>query len=472
MDDCAAPQSSRSRWLVALILLLMAGALRFYKLGAWPFADDELATLAEEAAFFAPSQVPPDSQIYRLSRAVPLGYLIAHAGHLLCGRDEYGSRVLMAVCGTLGVVVVFLLLDGLLGRTTALAASLLITMWPEHLFQSQQTRFYIVAALFASLCLLAGALAAQHRSARYSALACCLALAAMLCHTLLVGLLGVVLAGVVAAAIAQRQPLPHSVWAVFAGAVLVAAGLLLGYVWPLLRGWNQGETWGYTSAHALLAAVNSLGWPLALLAALGLLHLARERTAQSWYWITCAMAWGGAALVLPRIVTYHPAYIFPLALGPLVLAAAAVALIATRLRPTSPLLAAAWIGVACLFSLPSVVSHFADGSRPDLRTAARYVDAHWQVGDRLTGFSMGTVGHYAPRCRPTIPLWPTSSASQLQTLAAEHGRLWIVVESARSGLPEELRRWLGTHAAAELTVRGKRYDYAENRVDVFLCTAH
>lgn len=442
--------------------------LRFYKLGAWPFAGDELATLDEEVVLFDAGQNSRDTQTYRLAHAIPLGYAVIHVGHLLFGRDEFGGRVLLAVFGTLGVAAVFLLLDRPMGRTTALATSLLLALWPEHLLQCQQTRFYIVASLFSSLSLLTGAMAAQQRSTRYCALACGLALMATLCHTLLVALLGIVLAGIVAAAIADRRPIPRSIWVVFALAMAIAAGFLVGYVWPVLRGWNRGETWGYSSTHALLAAVNSIGWPVALLAALGFLHLAHQRSAQSWYWITCAAAWGVASIVLPRIVIYHPAYIFPLALGVLVLAGSAVGLIADCLRPTSPWLAGAWIAVASLLGLPSLVSHYADGARPDLRTAARYVETNWREGDRVTGFSMGTFRHYAPRCRPTIPLSPVDAVSEIQTLRAEHGRLWIVVESARSGLPEGLRRWLGAHATHELSVRHPRFDYAENRVDVFL----
>jgi hypothetical protein len=365
---------------------------------------------------------------------------------------------------------VFLLLDGPLGRTTALATSLLLALWPEHILQSQQTRFYVVAGLFASLALLAGALAAQQRSARHTALACSLALAAMLCHTVLAALLGIVFAGVVAAAIADRQPIPRRVWTIFALAAVVAAGVLLGYVRPLLHEWNRGETWGYSSTHAVLASVNSIGWPLALLAVLGFLHLARQGSPQAWYWIICAVGWAGAVVVLPRVVTYHPTYVFPLALGVLVLAGSAAALLVDSLRPTSPALAGVWLALVCLWGFPSLVSHYADGSRPDLRTAAHYVAAHWRDGDRVTGFSMGTIEHYAPRCRPAIPLSPSKAVPELQSLRAGPGRLWIIVESARSGLPEELRRWLGTHTAHELLVRRTRFDYAENRVDVFLDT--
>ena len=81
---------------------------------------------------------------------------------------------------------------------------------------------------------------------------------------------------------------------------------------------------------------------------------------------------------LPFVVVYHPNYVFPLALAVLVLAGWAVAGVAERLRPAGAVVVVAWVSVALALQLPSVVSHYLDGSRPDYRTAARYVADHWQ----------------------------------------------------------------------------------------------
>jgi hypothetical protein len=47
-------------------------------------------------------------------------------------------------------------------------------------------------------------------------------------------------------------------------------------------------------------------------------------------------------------------------------------------------------------------------------------------------------------------------------------RTWILLQSWREGLPDDVRRWLGRNTSHESTVRRKRYDYAEYCVDVFL----
>jgi hypothetical protein len=107
----------------ALVLTLLAGGLRFYRLGAWPFFGDELATFNEAHAFLADSSDQEDSQITRISRLIPLSYLVHNAGYVLFGRDEFGSRAMMAFLGSLQVVLVYVGLVGPLGFPTALASA-------------------------------------------------------------------------------------------------------------------------------------------------------------------------------------------------------------------------------------------------------------------------------------------------------------------------------------------------------------
>ena len=58
----------RSQYFIAASLLLLAGVLRFYKLGTWSFAGDETATLADTASLFGDLEVSEDHQYYRLPR--------------------------------------------------------------------------------------------------------------------------------------------------------------------------------------------------------------------------------------------------------------------------------------------------------------------------------------------------------------------------------------------------------------------
>ena len=454
---------------IAVAILLLGGVLRFYKLGDWPFAGDETATLAEERGMFQGEPLSPDSQYYRLPRIIPLSYVFLHLGNTLFGSDEFGSRVILVILGTAILGAIFMLLDSLMGRPTAIATTLLVTLWPEHIFQSQQTRYYIVAAFFSFLCLLAGAFTLRWKPVLCSVLTCCLAVAASLSHTLMVVLFPLVFTGILAGSYAERRSVQKGVWLVFLIAGVLVASFFIFYLWPLIRGWNEGYA-GYSIAHSVLASVNMVGWPIALLAAVGLLLMVHERTAQNWYWVTCALGWAVGTVVLPIFIGYHPSYVFPLALSAIVLAGSLIGVVYEHLRQRDFLVGAAWIGLICLMSLPSLASHYVDGSRTDTRTAAEYVKKNWIVGDRVTGFSMGLFRHYAKGYEPTIPLGYDDTISELKELTSGKGRLWIVVESTRGGLPEDLHHWLLTNSSLKLQVRRRRFDYPEYKVDVFLYT--
>jgi 4-amino-4-deoxy-L-arabinose transferase-like glycosyltransferase len=457
----------KSRTIVALLLMAMAGCLRYYRLGDWPFAGDETYTIAEAKIFLNSDRADPDSQLSRLPRIIPLSYAVHAASVWLFGADEWGSRVLLALCGTLSVGLTFALLDGPLGRPTAIATALLMTLWPEHVFQSQQTRFYIVAGLMGSACLLVGGQVATRRSTALGLLLSLLLLAAIFCHTLLGVLIPIVGAGIVLAWIADRQPWSMPILALLGGTMAAAAGVYVFYLRPLVAAWNPDEGWGYDSAHAVQAAINDLGWPVMLLTVVGFLWMVSQRRGVHWYWATMTLGWGVATLSFPLLVAYHPEYVFALALGALVPAGFAIGTIYQSLLTTSRVAAVAWLLLASAVNLPSLASHYLDGSRIDIRSAAEHVATHWQAGDRVAGYSMGLFQHYARQCEPRIPLAP-EDVQGLERLTAEPGRVWIVLESTRARLDPATQAWLGSHTSHELQVRKKRLDYPEYTVDVFL----
>lgn len=462
--------SKRSILITAAALALFAGGLRFLRLGAYPFAGDETATFAETDSLLRGAPEQSAHPFDRLPRMIPLAHLVHAGGYQLFGRDEFGSRVLMALLGTAGVVVVFLGLrsEGPDRRWLAVVAALLVAVWPAHLLHSQQNRFYMTAGIFSALCMLLGARAVQQRSVWWMLWACLAAVAGVLTHTLLVFAFPGLLISTVVVARVERKPLPWAMIGVVAGFGLATAVFVALYVLPLAIGWNQGGTWGYGLVRSLMASVNQLGWPTFLLAGLGAWWACQQRHPQAWYWLTWGAGWVLSGLFLPLLVTYHPDYTFPWALGAVVLAAYAVAQIAEHLYSTRRTLAFAWVGVAIAFQLPSVVSHYQDGSRPDFRTAARFVASRWQPGDRLAAVSPGLAKHYAEFDTSVISLISDNPLSDLKQAIKVPPRLWIIMYSGRGGKPADLQQWLGTNCTLELVVRERRFDYYEFVVEVFL----
>jgi Dolichyl-phosphate-mannose-protein mannosyltransferase len=456
--------------LIAMLgLTILAGILRFHDLGRWPYSGDETATLEEESVLFHGLSVSHDSQAYRLPHLIPVSYLVIHLSHAVFGLDEWGTRVLIASLGILSIVLIVWLLDGPMSRPAAIATALLVALMPQHVAHSQETRFYMVAAFFSFSCLLFGARTLwSRRSGWYAMLACCLALVAILTHTLLVILLPLVFVAICVGAYAEKRTIARDVWISFAIATLLAIVFFLAYVKPLVHGWNQGETWGYSPFHALVGSIAMIGWPVALLVGVGFVLMLRDRNAQNWYWLTCFLGWIGATLMLPLVVVYHDEYVFPLVLGGIVVAGYAISVIYDSLRLRSPAAALAWVALIALANLPALASHYVDGSRRDERGAAAYVREHWLPGDRVTGYAMGLFRFYSSGCcEPQIPL-SRASVPELEHLASEKGRLWIVLENTRWGLDPPTQRWLFDCAVHKLSIGGRRFDEAEFKVEVYL----
>jgi len=470
--------------LIVLLILTVAGTMRFAKLGTWSFDHDELFTTLETNILFGRAAVPEaylkdgtvkpeDSQLVRLPKMLPLAYATHRLGYLLFGEDEFGARVLPAVFGTLSVGVAFLLAVPLFGTPGALSLAFLVMLWPAHVFNSQNNRFNSETFFFEAVVFLLAANVVKHRSAWSGFLLGLATCAMILCHALTGLIWGVALAGIVAAWIAERRFPSLGLLTMLIVFSLLFLGFAAFYIVPLASGWNESASWGYSPLHAALATVNMLGFPVALFVGLGgLFAVTNLRNPDDAFWTTVAVGCLACVPILPKLIVFNPMYLFLFVFPLLVLAVRFANHVFLQLRERGFVVAVAWIGLVCCLNLPSLASYYLDGSRCNHREALEYVQKNWQEGDRLTGYMMGTAEWYIPDCVPRIPLRTERTAEKLQELVEanlpENGRLWIVVHSHRGGLAPELRRWLGKNCSYELRVGKKRFDYDEYTVEVFV----
>jgi hypothetical protein len=385
------------------------------------------------------------------------------------GSDEFGCRVVPALSGVFLVGAVFLLGVSAFGPRRALLVALLVALSPVHIFQSQVNRFYSVAALFTGITLLLGAIAAVRSAPRWTALTCVGLVLSVLCHSVLLALYPFLVAGILGTRLAGRHGGVRSALVLLAITGLLLAGFVVFHLLPLVRGWNEGAEWGYSTRHSVLASIHMLGWPVALLAVLGGILLTEGRDPQRFYWLACVSAWAAVSLLLPGMIEYNPRYVFPFALTGVVLAGSAIDVIGDRLRTGMPWAAAGWVIVTLGLGLPSLLSHYVDGSRFDIRAAARYVSEHWEPGDRVVTHSYLTFIHYAPRCEPAFAIPGEANLhEELRRITAAPGRTWFVVTSTGGGPMEPLRGWLLEHAAAREHIEGNRIDDYVNAIDILV----
>ena len=153
-----APLPALSRTAVLLPVLLLAAALRLPYLDAAPFWYDETAT-----DLFA--RLPWDKLLHGFAwqdTNPPWFYALEKIAGGVAGFSDLGLRLLPALFGLAGVLMVTLVTEAAFGRRAAVWAGLVIATQAQHLEHSREARVY--TALFACLGV---ALWAGHRVVRH-----------------------------------------------------------------------------------------------------------------------------------------------------------------------------------------------------------------------------------------------------------------------------------------------------------------
>jgi hypothetical protein len=173
-------------------------------------------------------------------------------------------------------------------------------------------------------------------------------------------------------------------------ACLTSLLLYVGYVRPLVAGWNStGNPTPVFVSFAAHAGIPSLA--LALLGSWFALRRPRDDGALAWWLLVFA----GSLVMFPIApVSWNPRYFLFFLPAMWVLAAHGVERVARQLG--SPLNGVVWYGVVTLLLLPGLASHLQDGSRHDYRRAAAVVVEHAGLAQPVLSDDAETISYYLP----------------------------------------------------------------------------
>jgi hypothetical protein len=464
------PQPSRAATIALLIAVtVLAGCLRFWGLGEWSFANDELATFIESDRPFG----SPDDEEFTiydvLPRLIPGSYAILESSYRLFGREEFGSRTMPAIFGTLHVAMVFLFGTRLHGRRFGLILSLLVALWPEHIFHSQQNRFYIFAMCGSTLAFCLATLGLQKSSKKHLIGALVVAVLSVTTHTLATGLAPLFYFTILASLIVCRAKVSRRFTVNGLSLVAVVCAYVLFYPLPSIRGnWTGGDNeWLYSPAHALMTIPGTLGWGLIILSRTGAILLAAKRQPQHIFAFLCTAAIVPFAVLVPFAINFHPEYLMIVIFPALYSAAWFVHFVSQQLETHSRAAEFTFVVFAALSNFPTLVSHYVDGSRPDFRLASEFPMNTATKDDNIAAISIGNLRHYHRDLPPTHVIAPGSPITSISEVVTDSGTTWIVIQSGRSGIAPSLQEWLNTSCRLEKTIQRKRYDYYTNRIDIF-----
>jgi len=153
-----APASRNNTHLLLALTIVIATALRLFRLGSQSFWIDEFFTLQNVAVGLD----TVTATALTVNNAPPLYFFLVWPFRALLGEAEWVLRLPSAICGILSVPLLFqLTLKWSRCRRTALIAALLLALNPLHLWYSQEARNYtlILLLLLASCLMLERALA-------------------------------------------------------------------------------------------------------------------------------------------------------------------------------------------------------------------------------------------------------------------------------------------------------------------------
>lgn len=130
-------------------IVLLAAALRFYRLGEWSMWIDEIYTINRAQIHFS----DPVHVIQNLPTTLwlPISVILTNVSLSLLGVTEWSARLVSALIGIVSIPILYFITRKIFGTVVALILALLLTISPWHIFWSQNARFYTSLMLLYAL---------------------------------------------------------------------------------------------------------------------------------------------------------------------------------------------------------------------------------------------------------------------------------------------------------------------------------
>ncbi|MDR2642656.1 MAG: glycosyltransferase family 39 protein [Planctomycetaceae bacterium] len=507
-------------YAITVILIVLAMFLRFYKLGEWSFYPDEVATQCEVQNLFdhsKHSQLPesvkaypaynPDpekSQFYRLPRLIFVAHFVHWLDYRLFGNDEWGSRVLMAIMGSLSVGIAFFLGRSLFGFSGSLILSLLILLSPEHVYYSQFSRFYSQGFLLIEIIFLLGAYVAVKKSVAAAWALVPISILMVFSHSLSGLVWGMLLGGLLVDFFFSGQSdsnqsniktkeklflskIPYKVVFILCITSIVLLLIFLFHIMPLAKSWNHYYMPGRASSvDTVLTFAATLGQSYFLLCVPAWFFMLFHVRNIGWgYWLFCASACGLAIFLLPLKMVLLPWYAFLFEFPFFVILALFIdrigQLLAQSFKRYGLYCGIVWCCFMVSLNIFALKNYYKDGERYNIRAACQYINQNLQSGDLLLcNEFVDVIDIYIQEDGTPIMLREKDMFKYLQQVFNEikrnndkksnHSRFWIIIGREKFFLlDKETRHWINNYCQHEGSFGNFRYN-TPKYLEVFLCS--
>lgn len=465
-------------------LVVLALALRFWRLGDWNFEATEIFTLR-------------DSLHLRASNPRPLSYALNYyLVRPFTPLNEFGLRLLPALFGVLAIPAFYFVSRRLTGSRAALLGAVLLTISDLHVFYSQFARYWSLVILLCAVYPYAIYLGVRERDRVALIIGLVTGVLAVLAHPVSVLLIGG--PGIWLLAVSLR---PHSLrklwayqgfrWGTLLATVLVA--LIVVRFFPVLQNWisihdrnpgsgqflNLPKSNGLKQIIYLAAFAESLSLPVVLTAAAGIYVLWQGRDRFLAIYLTSLALFPIAFLTLLSARTaVSQFYLVPTL--PVFFIGAGVLLdrlfeVDWKVRPRW-LLPAVLTALVVTAGAPTLISQYRNGRRFDFRGAANWLGTRVAARDVVFSDQPMVLAHYLPAAKIDKLRTPDPLARSLNALrqAGAGGALWVVAPAPAHAFRTNLKqgglaRWLWDNCELRNTVGVGRIDFRQQYLQIYRC---
>lgn len=460
-------------------IILVAAALRFYKLGDWSFWIDEIYTLGRAQAHYSTLEstlrnIPPNTNW------VPVSVLLTSAAVKALGISTWSARLASVFIGLVTIPTLYWLVKRLVNEQVAVVSALLLAISPWHLTWSQNARFYTAILLFSFLAITAIYIGLEQNRRGFL-------LAGLVFFYLAASerIFALFLVPVIACYLLSLWLLPFERPTGFTRSNLVIlsipliGGLVVEGVSLLTSGTSRFFAdfgWflqyrNYRPIRLLVEIIFSLGPVLVVTALLGSYYLVRQRSRIGLLFTVVAVIPMALLLPLSLIMFTQDRYVFFTLPAWVVLAAVTVRQVWIRLRGEYVLIAGALLLALLADAVETNALYFRSygGNRLDWQAAFTLVRDSASEEDAVVAFWPEFGDIYLGR---EVLAWEDVTPDSIVAL---HRRVWFVVDSETVHGDLRKKAWIEANAElvevfylrtpADRYLRVYRYDPARNATE-------
>jgi mannosyltransferase len=415
------------QYLLLIGIMVLAAALRLYKIGEWGFWIDEIYTINRAAGDLG-------------SILIPLSTRLIHLALGLLGIDEFSARIIPGILGILSIPILFFPIRKLTSGTISLLAVLLLAISPWHIYWSQNARFYSALMLFYGLAGLCLFIWLESENPWYLVFSMVLIGFAMLERGTTLFIFPVFIVYLIALFVLPIERPPGLHWKNLALFFLpmFALGIIVVF--------SSGNIFSFFTnifghqhnpIRVFLSVVYDVGLPLFLLASLGGVYSIYQKSRLGLFLLIGVFV---PLVILVLIAPFTQAfsrYVFQTLAFWIILGVIAIKAMIDNASGAGKFLAVglALLLVADAFSQDVLYFSYQHGNREDFKGAFEIIAGGKQSNDLIiSGWpEIGT--YYLDE--------PVISASEVKTkeIALSENRVWFVVDN-RSGFPSRLQAWI------------------------------